>query len=182
MRKRLIYSLSALAAGWLLWVTLTHLAANSLIHALRQDEVAVALHAEILGYVPGGRRAAVAALLAALEDESPHVRWNAGYGLGLLRPREAEVVPALARLLRHADPGVRWNAAFVLGELGPEAETAVPALIDAFDDERAGEVLCGGGYQSAQRAYELRKQQSVRSAAAEALGKVGPPPGAPSPP
>ena len=75
---------------------------------------------------------AVAALLAALDDENAETRNVAAIGLGLgeddMRP--ASVIEPLVRRLRDDSPRVRRSAAWALGAL--EAAGASSALIDAL--------------------------------------------------
>ena len=75
---------------------------------------------------------AIAALLAALDDENAETRNVAALGLGLgdddMRP--AGVIEPLVRRLRDDSPRVRRSAAWALGAL--EAAGASSALIDAL--------------------------------------------------
>lgn len=93
--------------------------------------------------------AAVAALIAALDDSVASVRTAAAYALGELGDEMAAA--ALARVVRRdADAGVRRIAAWALGEIGDPA--AVAALGDAVRSDA---------------------DREVRRTAAWALGEIG---------
>ncbi len=96
--------------------------------------------------------AAVLGLIAALKDKDPHVRSNAADALGAIGPDAKAVVPGLIAALKDNDWKVRWYAAKILGAIGPGAKAAGPGLIAALKDN----------------------DWKVRSAAAEALGAIGP--------
>jgi HEAT repeat protein len=113
------------------------LAVPALIEALRDDAQAVrgsAAHA--LGRYDGPeRKAAVAALLDALEEEEDeYVRMQAAKSLAHYREGSVQVVPEAVRLLRSKNPSVRMIASQILGEFGPEAALAVPALLETRHD------------------------------------------------
>ena len=97
-------------------------------------------------------RAAVPALVRALDDPHARVRRTAASSLGRIGSPAAEAVPALEARLRDEDRFVRAASAGALASLGSSAGTAVPALIQALQDE----------------------EKQVRWGAAEALGRLGP--------
>src|SRR5207253_1080834 len=76
---------------------------------------------------------AAEALVTALADESPFVRWGAVRALGRMAPQQADkAVPALAKLLADANGDVRITTAAALVRYGPAAKPAVAALRKAF--------------------------------------------------
>jgi HEAT repeat protein len=174
MRKRVARSLWILLVASIIWIGAIGLAVLSLARSLKGDPISLSFNADVVRCLPGAKRAALPVLLNALQNADSQVRWNAGSALGFLRFRPSEVVPTLIGLLGHENPGVRWNACFLLGNLGDEAEPAISSLIAVVQDERAGEILNERGARSGKGFYEVFKDHSVRSAAAEALGKIGP--------
>ncbi len=171
--RRLILSLALLCLACGIWFGLIQLATGALLDSLHRDPLSVSLNADLVRLLPGSRRVAIPALLKALENKVAVVRWHACEALAFFDPQYDEVGPALIALLKHDDHHFRWNAAFLLGELGQPAEPATEALLSAMKDEHAGDVLLGGVSRSSTRHYDVVKDQSVRSAAAEALGKIG---------
>jgi HEAT repeat protein len=156
------------------WVVAVQLAVSALVNSLEGHSTSVALHTGLVSLLPGGKRAVLPSLLRALESDKSLVRWNVVSAIRFLRLPADEVTPKVIDLLTHENPGVRWNACFLAGELGPGGEEAIPSLIHVVEDERAGAILQDGGAVSAARFYDVLKDHSVRSAAAEALGKMGP--------
>src|SRR5208282_3852817 len=78
-------------------------------------------------------RPAVPALVRALGDPSPFMRWAAARTLGKLGPIDVSVtVPALVRLLCDRDFDVVLAGATALARYGPAAKDAVPALARAI--------------------------------------------------
>jgi HEAT repeat protein len=82
-------------------------------------------------------RAAVPALVHALEHASPLTREYAATALGEIGPDAGLAVPALIKALQDSDEEVVESVALALGALGEAARDAVPALIEAFQDEDA---------------------------------------------
>jgi HEAT repeat protein len=75
---------------------------------------------------------AAPALVQAMTDPNPFVRWSAARTLGKMAPVEsATAVPGLARLLFDTDLDVRLSSTVALDRYGPVAKSAVPALIRA---------------------------------------------------
>lgn len=64
-----------------------------------------------LGKIGTQDRAAVAALISTLSDESPYLRAAAATALGSICPQAREVLPALAGLLKNPDKHTRDSAA-----------------------------------------------------------------------
>jgi HEAT repeat protein len=82
---------------------------------------------------------AVAALLAALKDADPIVRWRAADGLSSMREDvtlkfKDQIVPALATALKDPDADVRSTTASALGRMKEIATPAVPGLVMALKD------------------------------------------------
>src|SRR5207302_2830294 len=76
---------------------------------------------------------AAPALVKALSDPDPFVRWAAARTLGKISPVAADrAVPALAGMLMDADLDLRVAAAAALERYGRAARTAVPDLIRAL--------------------------------------------------
>jgi len=98
-------------------------------------------------------RAAVPALIEALDHEHFHTRYWACRALREIGPGAKAAVPVLVRLLRDDLPSVRRHAAQALGGIGPEiGEEAIASLTAALEDPL----------------------EPVREDAAIALGKLGP--------
>jgi HEAT repeat protein len=134
---------------------------------------------------------AVGAILQRLSDPNRFIRWAATRTVGSLPPEQAVLaVPGLAHLLGDTDLEVRMAAAAVLENLGPLAKDALPALkhgvVYGDADFRVAVIytLSSLGPRSAAAAVPeliqaLAVEQSsdarVRRAAADVLGKIGPP-------
>ena len=73
-------------------------------------------------------RAALPALIGALDDADPRVRGSAAAAIGGIGPAAAPAVPTLVALLQDADEGVRSSACLALRGVGPAAKSALPAL------------------------------------------------------
>jgi hypothetical protein len=78
--------------------------------------------------------AALPALIGALGDSDPNVRWGAAAVIGNIGPAAAEAVPRLVVLLRDENEGARNSACIGLKGIGPAAKTALPALRNALSD------------------------------------------------
>jgi HEAT repeat protein len=79
-------------------------------------------------------RAAVPALVAALQSEDAGRRWRAARTLGRIGPGAREAVPALVATLRDPNEGVRRHAARALGRVAPATGPAPAALQRATGD------------------------------------------------
>jgi HEAT repeat protein/beta-lactamase regulating signal transducer with metallopeptidase domain len=121
---------------------------------------------------------AIAPLIAALKDKSPHVRQHAADGLGNFNEILKTAPGALIDALQDPDRDVRRSAANSLGNIGDEA--AVPGLKRLVSDpdvesrRHAVEALKEiGGAEAIQALMGLLKDNDpeVRKTAAEALGK-----------
>jgi HEAT repeat protein len=98
-------------------------------------------------------RAALPALIAALQDADGSVRAWSAQAIGEIGLDAAQAVPALVMLLGNADEGSRNSACIALYGIGPAAKAALPALEKALSDPSADV------RRFAQRAVEkIRKQ------------------------
>ena len=77
---------------------------------------------------------AAKALVAALEDPCPNVRFAAAEALCKLDAAE-KAVPVLGAGLTHEDRWVRLAAAMSLVAVGQDARRAVPAMREAIEDK-----------------------------------------------
>jgi HEAT repeat protein len=107
---------------------------------MRRD-VAVAL--DVLGggwwhFPDGGSkldiRAALPALVIALQDSDPGVRAWAAADIGDIGAAAATAVPRLRAMLRSPNPGSRGSACSALGAIGSAARGALPDLRRALSD------------------------------------------------
>jgi HEAT repeat protein len=98
-------------------------------------------------------RAALPALIAALQDADGSVRAWSAQAIGEIGPDATQAVAALVMLLGNADEGSRNSACIALYGIGPAAKAALPALEKALTDPSADV------RRFAQRAVEkIRKQ------------------------
>ena len=101
--------------------------------------------------------AALPLYVAALQEDSLHVRMWAAAGLGRMGPAAKDAVPALAAVLRldrgGRDYGPRVEALAALASIGREAGAAVPALVGTLTD----------------------RDSTMRRDAASLLGRIGKP-------
>jgi hypothetical protein len=122
-------------------------AVPALARALQSPDVGLRRNAALALDVVGGgwwfhdRRppkidisAALPALIAALDDSDPNVRWAAASDIGYIGPAASQAVPKLVALLGDSSEGVRNNACFALGGIGPSAKSALPALKQRLSD------------------------------------------------
>jgi HEAT repeat protein len=129
---------------------------------------------------------AVPALVGALSDPDPFVRWSAIRVLGRMGPDEiTKIVPGLIGALTDSDLDVRVAAARTLGQFGPAAQEAVPALTKAASagdtDMRLAAIQAlegiGSDAQSSLPTLVASLQDAdarVRQATARFIGKLGP--------
>ncbi len=94
---------------------------------------------------------AIPALLEALRDGEPSVRYQAYSSLKKIGPRP-DAVPSLVKAFRAGDARFRTEVAGVLGQMGQGAMAAAPTLIRALNDPEDG----------------------IRRAAGSALRRIGP--------
>ncbi len=121
-------------------------------------------------------------LAKSLESGDRLGRWQAAKALGELGAGAREAIPALAAKLADPDLAVRHAALWALAKIGPES---VPALSQALRAPAgqarilrrpvALELGRLGGIEPLAEALAHDQQGIVRQAAAEALGKLGPP-------
>jgi HEAT repeat protein len=80
-------------------------------------------------------RRAIPALIEALKDTDPSVRWAAALALGNIPGDMRIAVAALIEALHDPDDQVREHAADSLGSIGQSPELAVPALVRLLKDD-----------------------------------------------
>jgi HEAT repeat protein len=163
-------------------------AVPGLVSLLSHKEVPLRLAAlYVLETLEGEAAPATDALIKALQDENPFVRWGAVRALGKIAPIGADkaVVP-LAKLLDDDNGDVRITTVAALTQFGPAAKTAAPALgkvaTGAEEPEMrvaALQALAAIGPDAQPAVADMAKaltasEKNVRTAAAEALGKLGP--------
>lgn len=85
--------------------------------------------------------AAVPALKAALQDDSPFVQANAAACLVQIPEHAADAVPTLTRLLRESDPQLRQLAAVNLNAAGVDVTEQMELLKEILAQEQSPEVL-----------------------------------------
>jgi len=132
-------------------------------------------------------RPAIPALIKALKNKDPFVRYRVPPALGEFGPAAKDAVPALCRVLddRTEHTIMRLTAALALGMIGPAAKDAVPALVRALSDPiipelhaTAARALGEIGPAAKEAVPALKKlaqsdsDERVREAAAEALWKI----------
>jgi NACHT domain/HEAT repeats len=81
-----------------------------------------------------GNEAVVNALLEALHDADPVVRWRAAESLRQVGASNEAVVSALLEALHDTNRNVRFSAAASLGQVGASNEAVVSALLEALHD------------------------------------------------
>lgn len=86
---------------------------------------------------------ALDALVAALADEEPRVRWHAARAIGLIGHEAAPAIPALVTLLADEDPIVVTQAAAAIGHIRTEDNRAEIPPADAERYAAAVEPLVG---------------------------------------
>ena len=90
-----------------------------------------------LSPTPQDIRAALPALIEALDDVDSRVRGSAAQAVAAIGPDAAPAVPALMKMLEMPDEGSRNTACMGLGGIGPPAAAALPALRKALQDPKA---------------------------------------------
>ncbi|MCY2990124.1 MAG: HEAT repeat domain-containing protein [Planctomycetota bacterium] len=161
-------------------------AVAALSRCVAETDSAVKQYAVLaLSDIGPGAKAAVPALKNALTDEDQGTRVNVAKTLWRIDREPDDVISVLAAVLENGDDGERYEAAEQLKEMGSWAAPAVPALIKALDDKewpnrcKVAEALREIGPQAATaipaltKALQNDEESSVRSHAAEALGKLG---------
>ena len=106
--------------------------------------------ANVLNFGPAAK-AAVNALIEAMNDSDSGIRVIVALSLGYIGADARDAIPALIKATNHPKAGGRWAAVQAIGLIGAGAD-AVPALIERLSDPA----------------------DFVRSSAAETLGKLGP--------
>ena len=126
----------------------------------------------------GRSKAAIPALIKALEDSDWNVRRSATDTLGKIGSEAA--IPALLQALEDSDWNVRRSAADTLGKIGSEA--AIPALLQALEDsdwkvrKNAANALRKIGSEAVISALLQALEDSssdVRGSAVSALNEIG---------
>jgi HEAT repeat protein len=124
------------------------------------------------------------------EDKEGAVREAAAIALGNMVPDSKKVLSVLVAALKDSHPGTRAAAAQALGLLGTDAELALPNLLTALQDKKLDSFTRIYAAQAISRLdvggtkaipalagvladQDTRKEQELRKAAAEALGKYG---------
>jgi HEAT repeats/HEAT repeat len=82
------------------------------------------------------------ALISALKDPSPRVRYFSARSLALFGERAQPAIPALIQSLQDENEFVRMTAAFALGKFGKAAASARPALLPLLKDPNADVRAC----------------------------------------
>ena len=82
----------------------------------------------VLGRMGPTAKAAVPALVDALQGADAPLRADIHYAFGAIGPDALPAVPALVRSLDDEDQEVHISACYALGRIGPQAVAAVPRL------------------------------------------------------
>jgi HEAT repeats len=82
------------------------------------------------------------ALISALKDNSPRVRYFAARSLALSNENSQSALPALIQSLQDENEFVRMTAAFALGKFGKAAARARTALVPLLNDPNADVRAC----------------------------------------
>jgi tetratricopeptide (TPR) repeat protein len=135
----------------------------AIVEALKHEELRVRFGAtRALVLMKEEAKESIPALVEALDDQSSMVRFGAGRALFTIGP---ESIPALIRGLKEPKQRVRYHSIIVLSRFGEEAKDAIPALTAALSDKDT---------QGRARNDPQDDLRFVRSAAADALGAMGP--------
>jgi HEAT repeat protein len=129
MGKRTWYVLpmAVLLIGVFVWFAWGHRQKSTaeLIADLKSHEEKDRLIAvRLLPQRKGDAALTVPALVEALKDTEPDIRWSAAIGLGNLREQAGEAVPALQAALKDRDARVREAAGVALSRIDPTRFTA----------------------------------------------------------
>ena len=79
-------------------------------------------------------KAAVPALIQAVQSGDPLARHEALLALGAIGPASKAAVPAAVKALQDLDPNVRYSACYALGKIGPPAMAAKAPLQQVLAD------------------------------------------------
>jgi len=149
-----------------------------------------------------GRESAIPALIKALDNADPRVRYTAALALSGVKSAEQrypefgeltkpvipvlpkQVIPILINALKDQDPVVRSDAAWALAGIGAQAKAAAPALIESVEDRDlevrryAAYALKNVGGKSPAVIHALIKllkhpDQGIQDVANEALVNIG---------
>jgi HEAT repeat protein len=136
--------------------------------------------AEALGWIGSPAREAAPALVAALKDEELKVVRRACQALSSIG--DAEAAPALLELFRSDRAEVAGAAGRALWGLGPKADSVVPALLTSAQgpidkSDAARNLLASFGSRLVPVLVKTLSddQAARREAAADVLGRIGPP-------
>lgn len=93
----------------------------------------------LAGMASAAEDAGVAALLASLKDDQPHVRAAAALGLGNHKPPAEEAIPGLLQALADKDALVRSRSAEALMQIGKKPEVLIPAFVQLMGSRDVGD-------------------------------------------
>ncbi len=155
-----------------------------LLEALRSDDAtACAEAARELAWIGPPAKEAIPVLMKTLKNADGLVRVAAALALVQVNADDDAAMPVLMEALKNRDGRVRNAAAIALGDIGPEANAGVEALAKALEDDdlrvrwNSAQALGQMGW-AAQAAVgalaKALKDETIRSAAAGALGAIGP--------
>ena len=97
----------------------------------------------LAGVSQAAEDAGVAALLASLKDEQPHVRAAAALALGNHQPPAEEAIAPLIQALSDKDSLVRGRAAEALMQIGRKPDVVIPAFVQMMGSRDAGDRVMG---------------------------------------
>jgi len=130
--------------------------------------------AEALGNMGPEANAAVPQLQELLDDKDGLVRQAAAEALGKIGVVAQTAIPQLTKLLHDEDLHIRVAAADALGKMGPEAKTAVAPLTELLNVKYHRVRAADAPAKTDPEAKANVSNDSVRAAAAIALGNIGP--------
>lgn len=105
-----------------------------LIKALETEEVR-AKAAAIIARIGPAAKAAVPALITALDAQNPETCGELLFALAAIGPDAVEAVPTIRQVMKAAEPRVCYSACYALGKIGPGAEAAKPDLTEHLSGE-----------------------------------------------